>query len=178
MKLPAGYYCKAHPGVEPYVKNCGLIRPKCSNRPVMRKLQYKCWRCGRITKTLVRPHRVYPIGPRQYFGFTLVEWAVLLFGIACGLVAFSGLFGCAYQSETRDKRVRVAVFSNNQRSAYGETEIVSGESAKVAALAAAAYIKSALAAAAIALPEVSKTAVEAVKLSGDSTTQTLEESHR
>lgn len=87
MKLPLEYYCKDHPGVEPWVKNCGLIRPK-DDRPIMRKLQYVCWQCGRKTKTVVRRHRPYQPKPKYYFGLTVAEW--------CLVVVCLGVIFCAW----------------------------------------------------------------------------------
>jgi hypothetical protein len=64
------------------------------------------------------------------------------------------LCGCAYTSETADKRVRLALLSDYVKDSCSERETCSGEAVKLAGVGAAGYAKSPLMAGAIAAPDL------------------------
>lgn len=81
------------------------------------------------------------------------------------------LAGCCYTHESATSRTRLALFSNNERGAYGETEKVSPETVTVAGVGAAAWMDSWLAAWGIAVPGL----VEVLRQPADNiTTNTIE----
>jgi hypothetical protein len=80
------------------------------------------------------------------------------------------LCGCSVTHRTATTQTRIACLSDHTSGPYGESETVSGEGVKIAGLGAAAYMHSAIAAVAIAIPETAKTAVEIFRTSADNVT--------
>ncbi len=96
--------------------------------------------------------RVRMVPPRMPAGLLPMKRLVLTLGFA--VLVLLKLAGCAYTSETAEKRVRMALLSDYVKDSCSERETCSADAVKLGGVAAAGYAKSALMAGAIAAPDL------------------------